>query len=184
MSDGTITTITILLFVFVLSAFIWPIALGIHLELEGRKKRGEPPAYDERQKLARLRAGSRAMYALLFFLVLWAIVDQIGCFDWTASVLDLVLCALMLTFVVWSGECILRGAMLGFNQRKSESGQIISYFSLGACWTIIGGTNTDAMSSSLRAVQMLMGGSFLILGILMLYARYKRRRSDAGDGEV
>ena len=72
MSDGTITTITILLFVFVLSAFIWPIALGIHLEMEGRKKRGEPPAYDERQKLARLRAGSHAMYALLFLL------DEIG----------------------------------------------------------------------------------------------------------
>lgn len=96
MSDGTITVITVLLFVFALSAFVWPLALGVHLELEERKKRGEPPAYDERQKLARLRAGSHAMYTLLFFLVFWAVMDQIGWFDWTSSILDLVLCALML----------------------------------------------------------------------------------------
>ena len=121
MSDGAITTITILLFIFVLSAFIWPIALGIHLELEGRKKRGEPPAYDERQKLARLRAGSRAMYALLFFLVLWAIIDQTGWFDWTASILDMVLCALMLTWCVWASDCILHDGLIGWKEKRNSS---------------------------------------------------------------
>ena len=130
MSDGIITTITILLFVFVLSAFIWPIALGLHLELEGRKKRGEPPAYDERQKLARLRAGNHAMYTLLFFLVLWAIIDRTGWFDWTASILDLVLCALMLTWCVWASDCILHDGFSSWKDKRKDADLMVITFSL------------------------------------------------------
>lgn len=37
MSEGTMTLITILLFVFALSAFVWPLALGVHLEVEEKK---------------------------------------------------------------------------------------------------------------------------------------------------
>ncbi len=121
MSDETLTLITVLLFVFALSAFIWPITLGVHLELEGRKKRGEPPTYDERQKLARQKAGNHAMYVLLVFLVLWAVADRIGWFDWTESVLDLVLCALMLTWCVWASDCILHDGFSGWKDKRKDA---------------------------------------------------------------
>ncbi|MBD5150474.1 MAG: hypothetical protein HDT18_08955 [Oscillibacter sp.] len=130
MSDATITLITGLLFVFALSAFIWPIALGIHLELEGRKKLGEPPQYDERQKLARQRAGNHAMYVLLTFLVLWAIVNQIGWFAWTNSILDLVLCALILTWCVWASDCILHDGFASWKNKQKNPNAISGTYSV------------------------------------------------------
>lgn len=179
------------LVVFAILVYLVPLVAGIYMEEQERKKRGEPDnskaQYDERQKLIRLEAGMHALYTLVAYLLVWLVLEYLGVLlYWETRTFTLLAAGLLLTFVVWSGECILRGAMLGFNQRKSESGQIISYFSLGACWTIIGGTNTDAVSGSLKAMQLLMGGSFLILGMLMLYARHKRRQAerqpDAGDG--
>lgn len=130
MSDETITLITILLVVFALSAFIWPFALGIHLELEGRKKRGEPPQYDERQKVARLRAGNHAMYVLLTFLVLWTIVNQLGWFTWTSSILDLVLCALILTWCVWASDCILHDGFSSWKDKQKNADALSGTYSL------------------------------------------------------
>ena len=181
------------LVVFAILVYLVPLIAGICMEEQERKKRGEPDnskaQYDERQKLIRLEAGTHALYTLAAYLLVWLVLEYLDALlRWETRTFTLLTAGLLLTFVVWSGECILRGAMLGFNQRKSESGQIISYFSLGICWTIIGGTNTDAMSGSLRAMQLLMGGSFLILGVLMLCARRKRQqlehRPDAGDGEA
>lgn len=181
------------LVVFAILVYLIPLIAGICLERQEQKKRGEPDnskaQYDERQKLIRLEAGVHTLYALGAYLLVWLILEYLDVLlHWEVQTFTLLAAGLLLAFAVWSGECILRGAMLGFNQRKSESGQIISYFSLGACWTIIGSTNTDTMSGALRAVQLLMGGSFLILGILMLYARYRRRQMegqpDAGDGEA
>lgn len=130
MSEQTITLITIILVVFALSAFIWPFALGIHLELEGRKKRNEPPDYDERQKLARQRAGNHALYVLLGFLGLWAIVDRIGWLSWTGSILDLVLCALILTWCVWSSDCILHDGFSSWKDRQKNADALSGTYSL------------------------------------------------------
>lgn len=193
MSQETKKMILAVLVVFAVLVWLVPLIAGIYIEEQERKKRGEPDnakaQYDERQKLIRLEAGVHTLYALGAYLLVWLVLEYMDALlRWEDRTFTLLSAGLLLTFVVWSGECILRGAMLGFNQRKSEAGQIISYFSLGACWTVIGGTNTDAMSGSLRAMQLLMGGSFLILGILMLYARYRRRqlerRPDIGDGEA
>ena len=189
-SDRVILAVLV---IFAILIWLLPLAAGIYTEKQEQAKRCEPDnskaQYDERQKLIRLEAGVHTLYALGAYLLVWLVLEYLDVLlHWEARTFTLLAAGLLLTFVVWSGECILRGAMLGFNQRKSESGQIISYFSLGACWAIIGGTNTGAVSGSLRAVQMLMGCSFLILGILMLYARHKRqqleRYPDAGDGET
>ncbi|MBD5151356.1 MAG: hypothetical protein HDT16_02410 [Oscillibacter sp.] len=135
MSDQTITLITILLFIFVLSAFIWPFALGIHLELEERKKRNEPPDYDERQKLARQRAGNHALYVLLGFLALWTIVDQIGWFSWTGSVMDMSLCAMLLAWGVWTSECILNDAFVTWkNKQLGASGSAATTVTIMVLW--------------------------------------------------
>ena len=130
MSDATITLITVLLFVFALSAFIWPFALGIQSELESRKKRGELPQYDERQKLARQRAGNHAMYVLLIFLVLWAILNQIGWFTWTNSILDLVLCALILTWCVWASDCILHDGFSSWKDKQKNADNLSGTYSI------------------------------------------------------
>lgn len=189
-SDRVILAVLV---VFAILVYLIPLIAGIYMEEQERKKRGEPDnskaQYDERQKLIRLEAGVHTLYALGAYLLVWLILEYLDALShWETRTFTLLAAGLLLTFVVWSGECILRGAMLGFNQRKSENGQIISYFSLGACWTVIGSANTDTMSGSLRAVQLLMGVSFLILGVLMLYARHKRRQAerqpDAGDGDT
>ena len=94
----------------------------------------------------------------------------------------------MLAFTVWNGECILRGAMLGFNQRKNEGSQTGMYLILGVCWTLMGSVNLDgALNGALGLTQMMLGGSWLIMGLLMLYARRRRKLAerglDAEDGE-
>ena len=93
----------------------------------------------------------------------------------------------MLALTVWNGECILRGAMLGFNQRKNEGSHISMYLILGVCWTFMGSVNLDgALDGSPALVQLMLGGSWLIQGMLMLYARRRRKQAerglDTGDG--
>ena len=89
----------------------------------------------------------------------------------------------MLALVVWNGDCLLRGAMLGYNQRKNEGPQISMYLILGVCWTFMGLVNLDG---ALGLMQMMLGGSWFIQGLLMLYACRRRKLAeqapDAGDG--
>ena len=170
------------LVIFAVLMWLMPIVAATYIEQQERKKRGEPDEgkaqYDERQKLIRLEAGTHALYALGAYLLVWAVLEFADALLWEDRTITLIISGLLLAVVVWSGECILRGAMLGFNQRKNESGQIIMYFSLGLCWLVIGGSNLEAMSGSLGAVQMLMGASFLIQGGLMLYARHRRKLAE------
>ena len=180
------------LVIFAVLVWFMPLAAGIYIERQERKKRGEPDEskaqYDERQKLIRLEAGTHALYALGGYLLVWMVLEFLDVPLWEPRTLTLLAAGLLLAVVVWNGECILRGAMLGFNQRENEASQIILYFSLGLCWLVIGGSNLEAMSGSLGAMQMLMGASFLIQGGLMLYARHNRKLAenqlDAEDGEA
>ena len=170
------------LVVFAVLMWLMPIVAATYIEQQERKKRGEPDEskaqYDERQKLIRLEASNHALYALGGYLLVWAVLEFADALLWEDRTITLLLGGLMLAVVVWSGECILRGAMLGFNQRKNESGQIIRYFSLGFCWLVIGGSSLEDMPGSLGAVQVLMGASFLIEGGLMLYARHRRKLAE------
>lgn len=178
------------LVIFAVLMWLMPVVAAAYIEQQERKKRGEPDEskaqYDERQKLIRLEASSHALYALGGYLLVWMVLEFLDVLHWGPRTLTLLAAGLLLAVVVWNSECILRGAMLGFNQRKSESGQIIMYFSLGLCWLVMGGSNLEAMSGSLGAMQMLMGASFLIQGGLMLYARHRRKlaetRLDTEDG--
>ena len=180
------------LLIFAVLMWLMPVAAGLYIEQKERKKRGEPDTskaqYDERQKLIRLEAGTHALYALGAYLLVWMVLEFLDVPLWESRTLVLLTVGLLLAMVVWNGECILRGAMLGFNQRKNEAGQIIMYFSLGLCWLVLGGSNLEAMSGSLGAIQMLMGASFLVQGGLMLYARHKRKMAenqlDTEDGET
>lgn len=188
-SDRVILTVLV---VFAILVWLLPLIAGIYMEKQERARHGEPDdskaRYDERQKLIRLEAGTHALYALGAYLLLWLVLEFIEVLHWEARTVTLLAAGLLLALMVWSGECILRGAMLGFNQQKNETGQITAYFSLGACWTLTGCANLGALSGSLGTIQILMGGSYLVMGVLMLYARHRRRqaerRLDAGDGEL
>ncbi len=177
------------LIIFAILMWLMPLAAGIYMEQQEQKKRGEPDnnkaQYDERQRLMRLKASGHALYALGGYLLVWLVLESMDILHWEARTVTLLMVGLLLAMTVWSGECILRGAMLGFNQRNNEGSQIILYLAMGALWTAIGGMNTA--SGSMGVAQLLMGVSFLILGGLMLYARHKRKqsesRTDTGDGE-
>lgn len=188
-SDKALLTV---LAVFAILVWLLPMIAGIYMEEQERKKRGEPDnskaQYDERQKLIRLEAGTHAFYTLIAYLLIWLVLEFADVLHWEARTVTLLAIGPMLAMLVWNGECILRGAMLGFNQQKNEASQITAYFAVGACWTLIGCVNLAAMSAPLGTLQILMGGSYLIMGVLMLYARRKRRqaerRPDTGDGET
>ena len=175
----------ILAIVAIAAALIYtlPLAVGIYIERQDRKKRGEPDPskaqFDERQELIRLKASQHALYVLGGYLLVWLIAEAAGVLRWENRTAGLLAGGLLLAFVVWNGECILRGAMLGFNQRKNEGAQIAQYLLLGGCWTMLGGVNWGDI---LGLAQMLMGVSWLVMGFLMLYARRRRKRLDTGDG--
>ena len=180
----------ILVIVVIAAVLIYtlPFTVGLYIERQDRKKRGEPDTskaqYDERQKLIRLKASQHALYVLCGYLLVWMVAEAGGVLHWEDRTVDLLAGGLMLALVVWNGECILRGAMLGYNQRKNEGPQISMYLILGVCWTFMGLGNLDG---ALGFVQLLLGGSWLIMGVLMLYARRRRKLAERGldseDGE-
>ena len=179
------------LVIFAVLMWLMPIVAATYIEQQERKKRGEPDEskalYDERQRLIRLEAGTHTLYALGGYLMVWMVLELADALLWEDRTVTLLLGGVLLAVVVWSGECILRGAMLGFNQRKAETGQIIMYFALGASNILQGSIKLD-VSVSLGVLAILLGISFMILGGLMLYARHGRRlaenRLNTEDGET
>ena len=183
----------ILITVLVIAGLIYilPMAAGLYIERQDRKKRGEPDPekalYDERQRLIRLEAGNHALYIVYAYLVVWLVLEACGVLAWPDRMMPLLGGGLILSLLVWDGECIFRDARMGYNQRKNESGQITAYFTMGACWTLMGTLNLGNLTTkTLSMLQIPMGVGYLILGILMLVARRRRRlaehRLDAQDG--
>lgn len=121
MSKESQTIITVGLILFAILAWLWPFVAAMQMELEARRKRGEPPEYDERQRIARLRAGNHALFALLGFLGVWMAVDQFGWFAWTGSTLDLTLCALLLAWGVWAADCVLHDAFVTWKDKRKDA---------------------------------------------------------------
>ena len=137
MSQETEKIITVALLVFAAAAWLWPLLMGMQFELEARKKRKEPPEYDERQRIARLRAGNHALYALLGFLLLWTVLDQLEWFAWTKSVLDMALCALILAWGVWAADCILHDAFVTWKDKRKDADALALVY----CWMLLFWTN-------------------------------------------
>lgn len=169
------------LVIFAVLMWLMPVVAAAYIEQQERKKRGEPDEskaqYDERQKLIRLEASNHALFVLGGYLMVWMVLEFADMLLWEDRTITLLIGGLVLAVVVWSGECILRGAMLGFNQRKTETGQIIMYFALGASNILQGGIKLD-VSVSLGVLAILLGISFMSLGGLMLYARHRRKLAE------
>lgn len=187
-SDKVLLTV---LAVFAILVWLVPLAAGIYMEKQEQAKRGEldnsKAQYDERQKLIRLEASRHTLYVLGGYLLVWLVLEFVEVLHWESRTLTLLMGGLILAVVVWSGECILRGAMLGFNQGGNERSQIIMYLALGACWVLLGGADLESQADGARtATKLFLGFSYVILGSLMLYARHRRKlaesRLDTEDG--
>lgn len=172
MAEETKSIITVCLLLFAASAFIWPGAYAIYLEQQQRKK--ELPRFDERQRLARQQAGNHALYVLLGFLVLWAAVNQIGCFAWTDSVLDMALCALLLTWGVWASDCILHDGFTGWKEKNTSNATALVY-----CTMMLNFVNTFRMSGIVDswAPFAFAVGNILLLVVVVLYKGQKDRQA-------
>ena len=136
--------------------WIGPMCAAMYVEDQERKKRGELPPnkalYDERQTIIRLRAGVHALFALGGYLVLWALLDFFGGWPWTDEVAPLVFGGAMLAVVVWTMECALRDAAVGWNQK---SGAAIPMYTLYTSYFVIWGCD-------------LLGSDDIVLGWVML----------------
>ena len=179
MSEETKTIITVALLVFAAAAWIWPLALGIHLEQEARKKRNEPPQFDERQRLAQLRAGNRALYALLGLLIIWTILDHFGWFSWTGFILDMTLCGLILAWGVWASDCILHDAFVPWkDKRKDADASALMY-----CWMLLFWTNPSDSGPGVCDSRMPFIFSCVYVAVLTGLIIYKMRKRKSAEVE-
>lgn len=179
MTEETKRIITIALLLFAALAWLWPVLMALHIDQEERKKRGEPPPYDERQRFARMRAGNHALYVLLGFLFVWAMTDQFKWFWWTSSTLDMTLCGMILTYSVWSADCVLHDAIAGWNEKRPDFEFLpLTHTGLILVWLNpkSGARICDSWLPSLFSC----AGVVFLLGVA-IYKMRKRKKAEAED---
>lgn len=179
MTQETKNIVTVALLLFAASAWLWPLLMAIHIEQEDRKKRGEPPLYDERQRLARMRAGNHALYVLLGFLLVWTAADQFGWFPWTGSMLDMTLCGMMLAYGVWSADCVLHDAFAGWNDKRPD----FEFLPLTHCGLMLIWLNPTSGATLCDSWMPFIFWSINIVFLLgvAVYKIRKRKRAEAED---
>ena len=167
------------LLAFALSAIIWPLALGIYLEQQEQKReRKGLPRFDERQKLARLRASAHGLYALLGLLAVWTALDMAGAVPWTDSAIDLFLCALALFHSVWTLDCLLHDAYTGWRSGPRASGAA----SLTAMYLffLTNAFRSGAVTATWLPLLFAGGGFAAVSGGVL----WQQRREKRGDGAL
>lgn len=179
MSKETQTVITVGLVLFAILAWLWPLMAAMQMELEARKRRGDPPQYDERQRIARLQAGNHALFALLGFLGVWTVADQFEWFDWTGSVLDMTLCALILAWGVWAADCILHDAFVTWKDKRKDA----DAWALAYCWILFIWTNPSDSGPEICDSWMPFLFSCVYAVVLTGVVIYKARRRKRAEIE-
>lgn len=159
-----------------LVCLVWPITAGVSMAREDRNTRGEPPVFDERQVLARLRAAVHTLFALLGLLVLWTALDLSGRFSWTGSITDLLLCALPLAHAVWSADCILHGAYTGWRGRPDTDTLAVTA-SLYFCFLPNAFRLGELIETALPMV-VACSCSLLLAGIVLYQSRREKHGED------
>ena len=183
----------ILIVVMTICVIFWlgPMCGAMYIEAQERKKRGElPPGkalYDERQTIIRLRAGVHALFALVGYLAVWAVLDLIGGrkggWAWTGEVAPLTFGGAMLAMVVWTAECTLRDAAVGWNQKNGAAGQV-SISTIYAPYLMFWGSNFLEKGHTVLGCVMLLSsaGLFMVL-IVTLYAERRRKKRPGQEDE-
>ena len=167
------------------AGFGWPLLAAAYYEKQARENRGEPPRFDERQRLARQRGGNHALYVLIGFLIVWACLDMGGWFGWTGSVLDLVLCALPLTLGVWTADCVLHSAFSGWKEKNTSDSFALSLMVIIANFISpfwIGGFLKSRLPGFFAMGSVLaLGGVYLYQHVLL--PRMAKQAEDEGEDE-
>ena len=178
MDTGTI----ILIVVLAISVIFWlgPMCGAMYIEAQERKKRGElspnKALYDERQTIIRLRAGVHALFALGGYLVLWAVLDFFGGWDWTGEVAPLVWGGVMLAVIVWTVECTLRDAAVGWNQKNVAAAQVWMYPLYAANLVLWGSNALEKGHTVLSCVMFLSSAGLLVVLVVTVYAIRRREK--------
>lgn len=171
----------IVIVVLVLCGIIWlgPMCIAISMEEQERKKRGEPPKnkalYDERQTIIRLRSGVHALLTLVGYLILWALLDFFGPWAWTDEVAPLVFGGVMLAAVVWTVECTLRDAAVGWNQNDGAPGQAAILSSWLICCAMWGNMLWEKGGFVISAVLCLTALGLAVME-LVIYVKHRRKK--------
>ena len=187
------TRVIVVAVVMVICGIFWlgPMAAAMYIEDQERKKRGELPPnkalYDERQTIIRLRAGVHALFALVGYLVLWAVLDLIGGkkggWAWTGEVAPLVFCGVMLAAVVWTVECTLRDAAVGWNQKNGAVSQLTIFSTYLICCATWGNLFWEDGSIVLSCVMYLTALGMSVLDLATLYAKRHKEKRPEQEGE-
>lgn len=180
MTQETKSIVTAALLLFAALAWLWPPLMAMHLEQEDRKKRNEPPPYDERQRLARMRAGNHALYVLLGFLLVWTAADQFGWFWWTGSMLDMTLCGIILAYGVWSADCVLHDAFASRNDKRPDFEFMpLTYCGLMLIWLTPTSSAAKLCDSWLPFI--FWSAVMALLICVAIYKIRKRKKAEAED---
>ncbi|MDE6260161.1 MAG: hypothetical protein K2M42_04765 [Oscillospiraceae bacterium] len=187
----TKTIVLIVVMVICVIVYLGPIYGAMYIETQDRKKRGElspgKALYDERQTIIRLRAGVHALFALGGYLILWAALDlfggQKGGWAWTGEVAPLVSVGVVLAAEVWTVECTLRDAAVGWNQKNGAAGQVsISTIYLFCCM-IWGYVFQEDGKFVLGCVMYLTAVGLAVIDLVTLYAKHRRKKRPDQEDE-
>lgn len=176
MSEGFKAAVLTLLVILAIAGLIWPLALGAYFEQQERKRRNEPPIFDERQRLVRLRACAHGLCALLGLGTVWTALDLTGRFPWTDSIIDLFLCALVLFNAVWTLDTLLHDAYAGWRTRNSGSASLIAMYML----FLANAFRTGAVTATWLPMLFACAGFSAVLGAVL----WKQRREKVQAGET
>ena len=176
----------VVIVVMVICGILWlgPMCIAMYIEDQERKKRGEPPPnkalYDERQTIIRLRSGVHALFALVGYLAVWAVLDLIGGrkggWAWTGEVAPLVFCGVMLALVVWTVECTLRDAAVGWNQKNGAASQLTMLSTYLICCGTWGNLFWEKGKYVFSGVMCLTALGLSVMELVTIYAMRRRKK--------
>ena len=147
MSDRTQFIIGVAGLGLIFGAYFGALALAGWYDKKEREKRGELPFFDERQRLARLRAGNHALYTLVALLIVWVVLDGIGRFEWTGEILDMVLSALLAAWGVWAAECIWNDGYISWKHKELSNTSALTGLTI-----MLNVTNVFRSSSVIKSI--------------------------------
>ena len=173
MSERTQFIIGVVGLALLFGAYFGALALAGWYDKKEREKRGEPPLFDERQRLARLRAGNHALYTLVVFLFVWVVLDGIGRFAWTGEILDMVLSALLAAWGVWALECIWNDGFISWKHKG-----ISNTYALTVLTIMLNFTNTFRSSGIIKSVLpfIVCLVDMLVLIVVIVYKWWKEKQ--------
>ena len=175
MSNRTQLIAVIGMLALIFGAYLGALGLVAYYDKKEHEKRGEPPRFDERQRIIRLQAGNHALYALIAFLILWTILDQLG-YDWVGNIWSMLFCALFLVWGVWSADCIFHDGFIGWKEQKN----IPNSYALTYTVMLLMPTNNfhSAGVTDSWLPEIFVFADAVILGTVVLYKLRKEKRAE------